>query len=165
VNWPIGEFDDLRRLRVLAASIPGTVLVETVLPASFTDVWTVLGDPERGFPDLVPDVRSLRVTERDGDRMRAIVHGHTGLRAPFDIILRPGWCLMQSRLIVFGMAAVPDGPHTRFGYLAGFRLPGMRVIGPLLAPANRLFGRAVRRRFVNRFTHDNRATRHENLDD
>lgn len=78
-----------------------------------------------------------------------MVHGRSGLRAPFDLVLRPGWCLMQSRLLVFGMAAVPDGDVTRFAYMAGFRLPGMRVVGP---PAGRMLGPVILRRFVRRFT-------------
>ncbi|GIH15834.1 SRPBCC family protein [Rugosimonospora africana] len=152
MNWPIGEFDDLRRLRVLHAALPGTMLAETVLPASFDRVWSVLGDVEKEFPGLVPDVRSIRVVERDGERMRALVRGRSGLRAPFEMVLRPGWCLMRSRFLVFGMAAVPAGDHTRFGYLAGLRVPGKRVIAPLLAPAQRRLARAVLHRFERRFT-------------
>ncbi|GAA2168890.1 hypothetical protein [Actinomadura napierensis] len=149
MTWPVGELDDVRRLRALAAAFPGALVEEAVLPAAFEDVWTVLGDPERGFPGLVPDVRSLRVTEREGERMRALVRGRSGLRGRFDMVLRPGWCLMQSRLLVFGMAAVPAGDATRFAYMAGVRAPGMRIAGP---PLRRLLGPVVLRRFVRRFT-------------
>ena len=149
MNWPLGEMDDVRRLRALASALPGVLLEETTLPSSFEDVWGVLGDPERGLPGLLPDVRSVRVTARDGERMRATVHGRSGLRAAFDLVLRPGWCLMQSRFLVFGMAAVPDGDVTRFAYMAGFRLPGMRVLGP---PVRRVLGPLLMRRFVRRFT-------------
>jgi hypothetical protein len=152
VNWPIGELDDLRRLRVLQAALPGSMLSETVLPAGFDQVWSVLNDVEHEFPGLVPDVRSIRIISRDGERMRVMVHGRSGLRAPFDMILRPGWCLMRSRFLIFGMAAVPAGDHTRFGYLAGLRLPGKRVIAPLLAPAQRRLARIVLHRFETRFT-------------
>jgi hypothetical protein len=154
VNWPISELDELRRLRVLQAAIPGTMLAETVLPATFEHVWSVISDVEHEFPGLVPDVRSIRIFSRDGERMRAMVHGRSGLRAPFDMVLRPGWCLMQSRLLVFGMAAVPDGDATRFAYLAGLRLPGKRLLGPLLAPIQGRLARSVLRRFESRFNGD-----------
>lgn len=151
MNWPIGEFDELRRLRVLQAALPGTMLAETVLPAGFDQVWSVISDVENEFPGLVPDVRSIRVIDRNGERLRVVVHGRSGLRAPFEMILRPGWCLMRSRFLVFGIAAVPAGDRTRFGYLAGLRLPGKRIVAPLLAPAQRRFGRVVLRRFEARF--------------
>ncbi len=152
MNWPISEFDDLRRLRALHASLPGTMLAETVLPARFDLVWSVLSDVENEFPGLVPDVKSIRILARDGERMRALVHGHSGLRAPFDMVLRPGWCLMRSRFLVFGMAAVPEGDQTGFGYLAGLRLPGKRLAGPLLAPLHRRLARGVLHRFEARFS-------------
>lgn len=155
MTWPIGEFDDLRRLRVLHAAMPGTVLAETMLPAAFDEVWSVLGDPEQGFPGLVPDVRSIQITARDGERMRAVVRGRSGLRGSFDLILRPGWCLMQSRFVVFGMAAAPAGDErdgTRFGYLSGVRVPGMRLVSPLLTPVRQRFAATVLRRFEARFT-------------
>lgn len=151
MTWPISEFDDVRRLRVIQSAIPGTLLGETVLAASFDDVWTAISDVEREFPGLVPDVRSIRITTRDGERLRATVHGRSGLRGRFDMILRPGWCLMQNRLLIFGMAAAPDGDRTRFAYLAGLRLPGKRFAAPLLRPAHRGLTRATLRRFEERF--------------
>ena len=151
MSWPIGDLDDVRRLRVLHAALPATTLAETVLPVGFDEVWSVISDVEHEFPGLVPDVRSIRITARNGERMRAMVHGRSGLRAPFEMVLRPGWCLMQSRWLVFGMAAVPAGEHTRFAYLAGLRLPGKRIISPLLAPARRRLARVALRRFETRF--------------
>lgn len=151
MNWPIGEFDDLRRLRVLHAALPGSTLAETVLSTGFDRVWSVISDVENEFPGLVPDIRWIRVVERDGERLRALVRGRSGLRAPFDMVLRPGWCLMRSRFLVFGMAAVPAGDHTRFGYLAGLRIPGKRFLAPLLAPAQRRLAGVVMRRFERRF--------------
>jgi hypothetical protein len=67
------------------------------------------------------------------------------------MILRPGWCLMQSRFLTLGMAAIPAGDHTRFGYLAGLRVPGNRIIAPLLRPAQRRLARSVLHRFEARF--------------
>ncbi len=155
MTWPVGEFDELHRLRVLHAALPGTMLAETVLPVDFDRLWSVISDVEHEFPGLVPDVRSIRILGRDGERIRTMVYGRSGLRAPFEMILRPGWCLMQSRFLVFGMAAVAadDHDHTRFGYLAGLRVPGRRIIAPLLKPVRRRFARSVLRRFEARFTH------------
>ncbi|WP_242910762.1 hypothetical protein [Actinomadura terrae] len=149
MTWPNDDLDDPRRLRAIAAAFPGAMLEEAVLPSAFDDVWAVLGDPERGFPGLVPDVRSLRITERDGERMRATVHGRSGLRARFDMVLRPGWCLMQSRFLVFGMGVVAEGEGTRFAYMAALRVPGARFLGPVI---RRVLGPVVLRRFVRRFT-------------
>jgi hypothetical protein len=151
MTWPTGDFDDLRRLRVLHAAYPGTILAETVLAAPFDDVWSVINDVEREFPGLVPDVRSIRITGRDGEHMTAMVYGRSGLRAPFEMVLRPGWCLMQSRFLRFAMAAAPAPQGTRFAYLAGLRLPGTRTLAPLLSPVRRRLGRATLRRFEHRF--------------
>ena len=35
------------------------------------------------------------------------------------------------------MAAVPEAGGTRFAFLGGLRLPGMRLLGPVLRPAVR----------------------------
>lgn len=62
--------------------------------------------------------------------------GTLGQRARFDVVLRPGWCLMRSRFVLGAMAAVPDpAGGTRFAALGGFRLPGMRPARPLLTLA------------------------------
>jgi hypothetical protein len=53
---------------------------------------------------------------------------------------------MQSRFLVGGMAAVPEGAGTRFAFLGGLRLPGMKLLGPLLRPAvTKLALRPIRR--------------------
>jgi len=41
---------------------------------------------------------------------------------------------MQSRFLIGGMAAVPEADGTRFAFLGGLPLPGMRLLGPLLRP-------------------------------
>lgn len=151
MNWPVGDLDELGRLRALHAALPGALLAETVLATDFPQLWGQLSDVEHSFPGLVPDVRTIRVTARDGERLRVLVHGYSGLRAPFEMVLRPGWCLMQSRFLVFGMAAVADGDGTRFGFLAGLRLPGKRWWSPLLAPVRRRIGQRALRRFETRF--------------
>ena len=53
--------------------------------------------------------------------------------------------------LVFGMAAVADGESTRFGYLAGLRVPGWRLIAPLLSRWQRRLARATLGRFEDRF--------------
>lgn len=132
--WPVAELDAVRRLRVIAAATPGAVVHERVLPAPIDRVWEVAADLEGELPSwLLPDIRRVRVSDRERDRLVAHMIGYSGLRAPFDVVLRPGWCLMQSRYLLGGMAATPDGADTRFAFLGGVRGP-LRLLNPLLLP-------------------------------
>jgi hypothetical protein len=156
VNWPISELDEVRRLRILHAALPGTVLAETMLPDGFEQVWLELSDLENDFLVYAPSITSIRIIERHGERMRALVRDRIGLRAPFDVVLRSGWCLMQSRFVVFGMAAAPGDGGTRVGYLLGMRLPGgrlfgTRLLGRLLRSCLQPVGRVILRGFARRW--------------
>ncbi|HLK01250.1 MAG TPA: SRPBCC family protein [Streptosporangiaceae bacterium] len=144
-NWPVADLDPVRRLRVLAASLRFPVYeAEIVLPVSPDDVWSVASDLERELPRCLSTVRSVRITREDGERLELLATGTLGQRARFDVVLRPGWCLMRSRFVVGAMAAVPEGDGTRFASLGGFRLPGARLATPLLA----LTGDRAMRRFA-----------------
>ncbi len=137
-RWPVAELDPVRRLRVLAASVRFPVyLAETTIPAPVETVWAVAADLEHELPRSLPTVRSARITRQDGEILELLAVGTLGQRARFDVVLRPGWCLMRSRFVLGAMAAVPDpsGQGTRFASLGGFRLPGVRLAGPLLTLA------------------------------
>ncbi|MDJ0383655.1 SRPBCC family protein [Streptomyces sp. G-G2] len=149
-NWPVAELDTVRRLRILAAAQPSALFVEDLVPAPFEAVWAVAADLENELPTLLPDVRSLTVTATDGERLEAYARGYGGVRARFDIVLSPGWCLMQSRFLLGGMAAVPDGDGTRFAFLGGFRFPGARLLRPALRPLGDHYGPMVLRRLRSR---------------
>src|SRR5581483_7964503 len=113
------ELDPVRRLRVLAASVRFPVyLAETAIPAPVETVWAVAADLEHELPRSLPTVRSARITRQDGEILELLAVGTLGQRARFDVVLRPGWCLMRSRFV-----------------LGGFRLPGVRLAGPLLTLA------------------------------
>lgn len=149
-EWPVADFDPVRRLRVIAATSPGVIYYERVLEASFASVWAVAADLEDELPRwLFPDIRSVRVTPGDADRSVAHVTGYSGLRARFDVELIPGWCLMQSRFLLGGMAAVPEHGATRFAFLSGFRGP-RGLVKPVTRPLNRPIGRRVLNRFAQR---------------
>jgi hypothetical protein len=98
---------------------------------------------------MIADLRSFEITSARGERMTAHASGRLGQRASFDVVLRPGWCLMQSRFLIGGMAAVPEAGGTRFAFLGGVRLPGMRLLGPVLGPV----GRNLARRPIRRLEH------------
>jgi hypothetical protein len=144
-NWMVAELDPVRRLRVLAATVPGAFRhSEIVLPAPVEQVWAVASDLERELPRVLSTVRSFRFTDGEGERLRAHAVGRFGQRADFEVVLRPGWCVMQSRFVLGAMAAVPEGDGTRFATLGGFRFPGARLLGPLTG----LLGDAAIRRFA-----------------
>lgn len=145
-SWPSAEPDRISRLHVLAAMTPSAVVVETVLPHSFDEVWAVAADLEHELPRCLRDVRSFTITQAEGERLQADACGHLGLRAGFDIILRPGWCVMRSRFLLGAMAAEPDPTGTRFAFLGGFRFPGARPAAPVLRLVGpRAVGHAVGR--------------------
>jgi hypothetical protein len=125
------DLDSVRRLHVMAASIPGAHLTERIVPAPFDTVWGVMSDLEGSFGAFQPDMKSVRVTRRDGDRLEVLARSHLGLRARFDVVLQPGWCWMQSRFVIIGMAAAAASGGTRIALTGGVRIPGRAAILPL----------------------------------
>lgn len=146
-DWPVAEFDPVRRLRVIAAATPGAALHERVLDEPFDTVWAVAADLEGELPRwLFADIRAVRVSPTGSE---ARVVGHSGLRARFDVVLRPGWCLMQSRFLLGGMAAAPEGGATRFAFLGAFRGP-LRPLAPLTSGLRGPAARRALARFARR---------------
>ena len=134
-DWPVAELDPVRRMRVLAAAIPGVAYAEKLIPAPFSAVWDAASDLEHQLPRMITDLRSFEITSARAERITARARGRLGQRASFDVVLRPGWCVMQSRFLIGGMAAAPEGESTRFAFLGGLRLPGIRLLDPMLRAA------------------------------
>ncbi|WP_407837828.1 hypothetical protein ACE1OC_17800 [Streptomyces sp. DSM 116496] len=124
--------DPVGRLRIMAAGVPGARVVEATLPAPVEAVWAVMSDLEGEFGRFQPDMRSVRVLRVTGDRVEALARSKYGLRAHFHGVLRPGWCWLQSRFLIIGMAAAhaPDGA-TRVALTGGVRVPGRAAIVPV----------------------------------
>ncbi|MCM1967479.1 SRPBCC family protein [Streptomyces sp. G1] len=126
------DLDPVARLRIMAAGVPGARVVEATLPAPVEAVWAVMSDLEGEFGRFQPDMRSVRVLRVAGDRVEALARSKYGLRAHFHGVLRPGWCWLQSRFLIIGMAAAPapDG-GTRVALTGGVRVPGRAAIVPV----------------------------------
>ncbi|MFC1409214.1 hypothetical protein ACEZCY_11030 [Streptacidiphilus sp. N1-12] len=140
--WPVADFDQVRRLRVLAAGISGARVAERLIPAPFERVWAIVADLENEFGTFEPDMRRV-VVRQVGDRTEAYARGRLGLRARFDVDLDSGWCWMQSRFLMIGIAAAPAPGGTLVAATGGIRVPGRAALLPVAAlPANR---RALRR--------------------
>jgi hypothetical protein len=148
-DWPVTELDPVRRMRVLAATTPGVAYAEKLIPAPFSAAWETASDLEHELPRMLTDLRSFEITSARGERMTGYARGRLGQRARFDVVLRPGWCVMQSRFLIGGMAAVPEGEGTRFAFLGGLRFPGIRLIEPILRPV----ARPLVLRPINRLEH------------
>ncbi|MEU7742284.1 hypothetical protein [Nonomuraea sp. NPDC049158] len=107
--WPVADLDPVRRLRVLAAGVPGARVAERILPDPFELVWEVASDLEREFGTFEPDMRHLRIVADDGGgRLVAEARSKYGMRARFDVDLRPGW-----------RRGSPSGPDERGGARSG----------------------------------------------
>lgn len=133
-DWPVAELDPVRRLRVVARSTPAASYAEHLVPAPFDRVWELASDLEEQLPRLITDISAFTVTSSRGDRLEARARSPLGLRARFDIVLRPGWCLLQSRFVLGGMAAVAEGDDTRFAFFGALRIPGVRLLDRALTP-------------------------------
>ncbi|MGW6708894.1 hypothetical protein ACWGDE_28945 [Streptomyces sp. NPDC054956] len=124
--------NSISRLRIMAAGVPGARVVEQVLPAPLEAVWAVMSDLEGEFGRFQPDMRTVRVLRVTGDRVEALARSKYGLRAHFRGVLRPGWCWLQSRFLIIGMAAAPEpGGGTRVALTGGVRVPGRGAIVPV----------------------------------
>jgi hypothetical protein len=139
-QWPTARLDPVRQLRVLAAVLPGVGLVERVLDVPYARLWPFLEDLERSVPTFDPMVRSLRVLDREGERLTvATWMPHLPVPLRFEVELRDGWCLMRSRPYLVGMAAVPLGDRTHYAHLEGLPVRGL----PVLRALRPLFRRVV----------------------
>ncbi|MFI1761607.1 hypothetical protein ACH41H_06010 [Streptomyces sp. NPDC020800] len=141
------DLDPVRRLRVLAAGLHAGMYAEEHIPLPYEQVWAVAADLPAELPRLVPFLHAFHVPEGDADRKQALAVARPGLREEFDVRLASGWCLMQSRLIVGGMAAVPEGGGTRFAVLGATRPTALRPVQWLYG---RLLGDRRGRAFVGR---------------
>lgn len=132
--WPHVELEPVARMRALAAALPHVAVDETVFDVPFDQLWTFIADLEANTARFEGTVSRARIVERDGDRLQLDARSPIGgpwLR--FSVVLRPGWCLMRSRLGEVGMAARPEGPTTtRFIHFEGSALLG-RLVRPLFA--------------------------------
>ncbi|MER6314197.1 hypothetical protein ABT237_10550 [Streptomyces sp. NPDC001581] len=141
--WPITDLDPVRRLYALAGGIRGAHVTEAHLDAPFERVWALLGDLEGAFGQVVPDMERLRVVRRQGERVEVMAHSRYGMRARLRGVQRPGWCWLQSRFLLLGVAAAPEGSGTRVAFTGGVRLPTQAVLIPL--GVRREGSRSVRR--------------------
>ena len=130
-DWPEVELNAVERLRVMAAGLPNVVLDEAVFDAPIERVWGLAGDLVNGTPQVELAVRSSQIVREQGDRLELDVRTAIGTRMRFDVELRFGWCLMQSRNSLIGMAAIEEdaGRSTRFAHFEGSRVLG-RVFAP-----------------------------------
>lgn len=153
-GWPTADLDPLRRLRVLASAAASPAYAERHFDVPFDTLWSVVSDLERELPHLLPEVRSFTLTSApgggDGGRLTGEAAGALGRRERFEVVLRPGWCLLQSKALVSGVAAVPDGTGCTVAVFISPRVPGAEPAGELGGPAaercaSRLLDRLARR--------------------
>jgi hypothetical protein len=130
-HWPTTDLDPVRRLYALASGIRGAHVTEAHVDAPFERVWSLLGDLEGGFGQVVTDMERLHVVRRQGERVEALARSRYGMRARLRGVQRPGWCWLQSRFLLIGVAATSDGPGTRVAFTGGVRLPSRAALIPL----------------------------------
>lgn len=130
--WPSSDLDPVRRMRILVAAMPHAAYRERVLDAPFADVWGVAGDLEHGTALWKKDVTGLTVLRQEDEHLDVEIRSYFGISLPLRAVLRRGWCVMQGRLLVVGMAAAPEGDRTRFAHFQAVRLPGSRALRPWL---------------------------------
>ena len=115
------NIDPIDRLAILAGALPGAVIRQRQITASFGAVWRVIADMEQATPRYEPFVANVRVIERHGEFLRLLVEDTAGREETMDAKLRPGWCLMQSATIVVAFAARPLGDQTLLAHLEHLR--------------------------------------------
>ena len=131
LEWPVAESDDLARFRALAAGVRHARITEGTVEAPFARVWSLVDDLEGAFGLFEPDMRSVHVRSREGDRVEALAVSRWGMRAVLRGTVRPGRLWLQSRFLIIGIAAVPQGPQrARAAFTGGVRVPGRAALAP-----------------------------------
>ncbi|MFI6830451.1 hypothetical protein ACIBG5_25355 [Kribbella sp. NPDC050241] len=130
-DWPQVELTDVERFRALAAGVPGAAVTERVLAAPPDRVKELLTDLD-AFATIHADLVSATLLEQDGDHVVVLARGRRGQRARLEGQFRNGWCWLQSRFLIIGMAVSAEpGGGTRVALTGGIRVPGRAAIVPL----------------------------------
>ncbi len=125
-SWPEATLDPVSKMRALAAGLPHVAFREAVLNADFDRVWNFIADLEGHTHLYEAAVSRVRILERSDDRLQIETRILPfGVWLNMDVVLRPGWCVMNSRWGEVGMAAHPEGDsRTRYFHFEGSRLLG-----------------------------------------
>ena len=128
--WPEVVLDPVSKMRAVAAGLPYCAVRETVLDAPFDRAWNFIVDFENSTAKIEGVVTRVEILERRGETLRLRSRMLPGYWMEANVILRPGWCLMNSRMGQIGMAARPEGSdQTRFIHFEGSQVFG-RVLRP-----------------------------------
>jgi hypothetical protein len=132
---PAVPLDPVVRLRVLAAALPGAVVVERTLAATFDRVWRVVTDFDTMTPRYERYVSTVEVVERQGERAHVVVTLSSGEVEAMDVRVLHGWCLMHSPSTVVAFGARPAGDRTLLAHLELDRRSSLEAKGPPSAVA------------------------------
>lgn len=134
-QWPTAApLDPVRRLHALAAGVRGARVTTREIPVPCAAVEPLLADIGGELAFLVPDMRRLRLTRVEGDRVEAVARSRFGMHARFRGVRRPGWLWLQSRFVLIGIAAAPSETttgHTLVAFTGGVRVPGRAALVPV----------------------------------
>ncbi|GGW80520.1 hypothetical protein GCM10010503_67420 [Streptomyces lucensis JCM 4490] len=134
-GWPVAELDTVRRLKVIASgSGQHASFSERRFDVPLERLWSVVSDLENELPLIVSGLRSFTITGSSGERLSGEAVGAVGFRERFEVVLRPGWCLMQGQVLTSGMAATADADGCRFAFFTSLRLPGGALLDRLRGP-------------------------------
>lgn len=131
--WPEIDIDPVEKMRALAASLPHVAADEMVFDIPFEAFWRFIEDFETNTPRIEGTVDRLKILDRNGDRLRLKARSPIGFWDEFDVVLRPGFCVMQGRSGQIGMAARPESETTtRYFHFEGTKILG-RIARPFFA--------------------------------
>ena len=150
VNGEDHFLNPIFRLRLATAALDGAVCTERYIPFPYCQVWDVISDLERELPRIVTTMRSCRVIASDGHTMQVLATSVLGFKAQFNVRLRNGCLLMQSRCIAIGAVADPHGQGTQLMVACWLWRPGKlrarAALSPLVGSRSRVLIQRLNRR-------------------
>lgn len=138
---PAELLDPVLRLRVLAAALPGAVVAERTLNATFDQVWRVVADLETMASRYERNVSAVEVISREGERAQVLVTVPGGRTETMAVRIVSGWCLMHSPSTVVAFAARAAGDQTVLAHLElGRAAPAAQQAAPTAQAYDKLMG-------------------------
>jgi hypothetical protein len=137
-DWPdIAPISPVRRLGVVAFALAGAAIERRVVDADYDRLWAFIEQLDQSVPAFDPLVRALHVVARDNTARPLRVTASPG-KIVFEVEWGDGWCLMQSKWYVVGMAAEAlDDGRTLYAHMEGIRPPRAAWAQAISRPALR----------------------------